>query len=499
MTRPRRLSARAFWGLASWILPLGVVFVVSPKLLHLLGAERFGVLMIALVTPLVASQIDLGIGVAAVRRLAGRFANGRVDGATIMTIFAALLTIGIGSAVIVWFAARPLADVLGFDKALGPDSGRDVVRACAAWMAVSLAAAVPGLVARAAQAVLLITVVQISTTVGLWVGAWALIASSGSLLRVVALGIALTLASAFATAWALRGLIDWRGSWRPRPALLTQDGRFALGMFAAQAAGAVVYQGDRLLVAALGTTAMAGFYALCLNIANKTAAAAVAVNSFVVPHAAGLLSEGQRGATVGLVHALDRAVAALVIPTLVPALLLAEPFFSLWLGEFASHELVMAFRILVVAFALPALAMPISNVLIASGQSGLSARFAWLAVVTLVTGMLLLVPRFGLTGAATAMLLANGTSLIFASAARRVLNVPPSAGRARFRAGLALGCAMQTALLIALAPVATGWLTLVAIGAITWAASYGVRAIVNLLSPEEQQLLRRVIDVVRGV
>jgi hypothetical protein len=58
---------------------------------------------------------------------------------------------------------------------------------------------------------------------------------------------------------------------------------------------------------------------------------------------------------------------------------------------------------------------------------------------------------------------------------------------------------MQTALLIALAPVATGWLTLVAIGAITWAASYGVRAIVNLLSPEEQQLLRRVIDVVRGV
>jgi len=34
------LSARAFWGLASWVLPLGVVFVVSPKLLHLLGAEQ---------------------------------------------------------------------------------------------------------------------------------------------------------------------------------------------------------------------------------------------------------------------------------------------------------------------------------------------------------------------------------------------------------------------------------------------------------------------------
>ena len=54
-------------GPASWVLPLGVVFFVSPKLLHLLGAERFGVLMIALVTPLIASQLDFGITSAAVR------------------------------------------------------------------------------------------------------------------------------------------------------------------------------------------------------------------------------------------------------------------------------------------------------------------------------------------------------------------------------------------------------------------------------------------------
>jgi O-antigen/teichoic acid export membrane protein len=179
--------------------------------------------------------------------------------------------------------------------------------------------------------------------------------------------------------------------------------------------------------------------------------------------------------------------------------MLAEPLFSLWIGEFASRELVMAFRILVVAFALPAFAMPISNVLIASGQSGLSALFAWLAVVTLVIGMLLLVPQFGLIGAATAMLLANGTSLLFASAARRFLNVPPSADRARFRAGLALGCAVQVTLLFILAPNATRWVTLLAIGALAWATSYGVRAIVNLLSPEEERLIRRVVEMSRGV
>ena len=93
MRPPRRLSARAFWGLASWVLPLGVVFVVSPKLLHLLGAERFGVLMIALVTPLVASQLDFGITSAAVRRYAGRFQTGKVDaGTTLFTLFMILLS-----------------------------------------------------------------------------------------------------------------------------------------------------------------------------------------------------------------------------------------------------------------------------------------------------------------------------------------------------------------------------------------------------------------------
>ena len=59
MAGTRRLSTRAFWGLASWALPLAVIFVVSPKLLQILGGDSFGVLMLALVTPLIACQLEL--------------------------------------------------------------------------------------------------------------------------------------------------------------------------------------------------------------------------------------------------------------------------------------------------------------------------------------------------------------------------------------------------------------------------------------------------------
>ena len=70
-----------------------MVFFVSPKLLHLLGAERFGVLMIALVTPLIAAQLDLGITSAAVRRFATQMSTGTVDaGTTLFTLFVCLVS-----------------------------------------------------------------------------------------------------------------------------------------------------------------------------------------------------------------------------------------------------------------------------------------------------------------------------------------------------------------------------------------------------------------------
>ncbi len=68
-----RFSARAFWGLASWLLPLIVVFLLTPRLLHLLGPERFGILMILLVTPVIATQFDFGLALSAVRQFAADF------------------------------------------------------------------------------------------------------------------------------------------------------------------------------------------------------------------------------------------------------------------------------------------------------------------------------------------------------------------------------------------------------------------------------------------
>lgn len=490
--RARRLSVRALWGLASWALPLAVVFAVTPSLLRALGSERFGVLMIILVTPALASQMELGITSSSVRRLAAALATGKVDaGRTLATLTVSLGAIGIVLGAVVWLAAAPLSQWLGFASSLGGDPGAGLIRWCAVWIAVSLITLMPGLLARSAQALVWVTAVQTLGSALLWLSALALIRSGRPLSDVVAVGIGLGVASAGASAMAMRRHIDWSGPFHLDLSLLTADRRFSAGMFASQAASALVYQGDRILISAVGSTAIAGGYAVCANVANKMLAAVVALTSFAFPHAAGLHALGERERLEALVHALDRGVAAVVMPVLLPGWLLAGPFLSLWLGDFGTAELASVFRILWLAFAIPAFAVPVGNMLAAHGNAALAAKFSWLTAIVVICSILVLVPLWGSRGAAVSMLLGMSTSFAFAMAARRTLALRPAPRRGRFWLGIASGLAAQLGLLLVFRASVTGWVPLLLAGVGAVAVFYFVRAIFGLLSPEEEQMLQR--------
>lgn len=491
--RVRRMSVRAFWGLASWALPLAVAFVATPPLLRTLGAERFGVLMIILVTPLVAGQLELGITSSGVRRLAAALALGKVDLRTLATLGAALGAIGVALGAIVWFASDVVARWLGFAAVLGDPQGVQVVRWCAIWAAVSLLTAMPGLLARSAQALVWITAVQTVATALLWLGALALARAGHPLSAVAALGITISVLSACATAVAMRRLVDWSGALSVDPAILAADRRFSAGMFVTQVASTIVYQGDRMLISALASPAAAGMYALCANLANKTLAATVALTSFAFPHATGLQATGDRERLQALVHTLDRSVAVVVMPVLLPGWFLAAPFLSLWLGSFATDDLATVFRLLWLAFLVPAFAIPVGSLLAAQGNAALPARFSWLTVVVVLGSIFVLVPQLGALGGAIAMVLGMSTSLLFSFVARRTLTLKPAPGRARFWAGVAVGLGGQLVLLLSFHGVLTAWWQVLSAAAAALAVFYGLRAIFRLLSPEEEQLLQRLI------
>jgi hypothetical protein len=120
-----------------------------------------------------------------------------------------------------------------------------------------------------------------------------------------------------------------------------------------------------------------------------------------------------------------------------------------------------------------------------------------MSVAIVFGAMMFAVPRFGLIGAATAVLVGQSTSLLFAAKARRMLRIPPDKHRGRFLVGLAVGCAAQTALVLALGPRVTGWLGLLALGGAAWTSFYLVRAVVSALTREEEELLRRLSNATR--
>ena len=481
-----RMSLRAFWGLASWVLPLVVVFLVTPRLLHLLAAERFGILMIVLVTPVIAAQFDLGLASSAVRRLASERRLGRVSVRdTLLPYAIGLCAMGLVFAGLVTNGSGWIADALNFSAALGRDEAGDLVRWCAIWGATGVVSAMPALVARAVQSFAWIAAVQTFATVLLWIGALVLVHYNHPLREVVVLGMLVSVCTAALMAFAVRDAVQWGSTPTSRISISLEDRRFATGMFIAQIASAIVFQADRILVSVLGSPAIAGAYALCINVANKPLAAVVAVTSFAFPHASGLHANAARAELGALLRSLDRAVIVLIFPLMIPGLWLAQSFMKLWLGTYGTPSLALAFQLLLIAFAVAALAVPAGHLLAASGRASLAAKFSCLTAGVVVSAMLALVPPFGLLGAAVAILAGMSTSLVFAAVARRALGLQGHSGRGRFWAGVLLGMTTQAALLFVLAGLVVDWWTLLALGVASWSAFFLVRVIFKMLSSEE--------------
>jgi len=495
-----RLATRAFWGFVGWGMPLIVVFFVTPGLLRALGVEQFGVLMIIFIAPLIAVHLDLGLVTVGMRRVALRLTQGKVDaGGTLASLTLALGAIGVLLSTALVVMSVQVSSALGFNSVLGAGESSTLLRACAAWIVINFLASVPALVARAAQALTWLAATQTLTTAALWLGALLLARGAQPLSYIVTLGLTLSAVSAIATLFAVRRRIDWSGPFRIKRELIVDDAHFAAGTFASQVAGTIVFHGDRVLVSLLGSPAMAGAYALCVNVANKTLAAIVAMTSFAFPHASGLTAPRDRRQFEELSQSLDRAVIVVIAPALALGVLLAEPFLRLWLGEFSSAELVTAFQILWVAFAIPAFAVPMSYLLAASGDANLAARFSILAAIVVLVTMAILIPPLGLAGAAFAMLLGMLVSPVFSLAVRRKLQLPHGSNRARFWLGVGCGLVVELALLVLLVATIDTWVELLLIGVGAWVAFYLTRGTLRLLSVEEMQLVHKLAKTIRNV
>jgi len=489
--RPRQRALKAaLWSLNSYLLPLIVTLVAMPMLYRRLGAAEFGVYTLALLAPAIASNLDLGLASASVRRTAGLLESDpeRTLGTVVASFGVALAGVGVLVGLAILVAAPWLAHSLGFVEVLDAERSRLVLLWCALWAGLTPGLAVPGNLMRAAQQFGPITVVQTAVTVATWGGAIALVMSGAGVVSIVALATIVSLASSvayFALAWPL--LRSARLSLNFAP--VREDLRFSGGLFLMQLASMVAYQIDRIVISALLSPAAAGSYALCANLANKLLFAVSSLTAFAFPRAAAMAASGESTGPSKLLQMLARNLLPLVCATLAPALLLAEPFFRLWLGTAYQPELPRLFQLLWIAFALASVSVPGSHVIIGVGISRLSAIFAWVTALTSLALLVMLLPSWGLLGAGAAAIGAFLSSPVFVWYVHRALGSKRDMELLRMCVGCVLGGLAQTGLLWWFAPGVISWPAFLLAGAASMVLFYLLRLILRLLTSEESRLL----------
>jgi O-antigen/teichoic acid export membrane protein len=196
----------------------------------------------------------------------------------------------------------------------------------------------------------------------------------------------------------------------------------------------------------------------------------------------------------------NRILMTLTIALSVVGVVLAERFLLLWLGANVTPGLVLAFRLLIVAYLMASASVVASNILSGRGNAHRGAWFAALGGVMTVTAGVLLIPRLGVEGAGWAGVIGMSQAVVFDLWMEHDLRAEHpeyAAGQRRPWVGWGVAgvAAGVTAWLVQHA--LAGWFGLLAAGALGIAAFAAAWFGARFASAEERQIAARVLALLK--
>jgi O-antigen/teichoic acid export membrane protein len=478
-----------------WLAPIVVFLVGTPMLVGALGFEGFGVFALAATLVAAGVTIDLGFGALAVRDLARRRHDTeafRRHAAGLHSIFVAL---GATAAVVVWAMSAPIARWLNWDRALAPADAVAAVRWAGLWLGLAFCNAGLASSLRAAERFGALTLLASGTLAAIWGAAVA--AASIGLNAAAAVALAAGIAAVQAVCAAAVQAHSF-GRW-PRlgrwPRFDAGAARFAAAAFLNQSTSLATYHADKAIISGVLGASSAGMYVAAANIANKPLAFVATLASVLFPRIAALEGQGRAFRSARTYLAASRMLAAASTLMAACGLVLAADFIRLWLGDKVPDEVTLAFRILLAAYWLATLSVAPSNALAGQGNMHRGAAFALIGGVVTLALCVLLVPRFGIVGAAVAGLAGMSQAVVFELWAHREAQSRFRLRRLRLRHTLAAlavgGGAAATATALVLRWLPAGWVSLAVAAAAAVAAFVVVWFGLRLAVREERVLLAR--------
>ena len=173
--------------------------------------------------------------------------------------------------------------------------------------------------------------------------------------------------------------------------------RMSSQLLATGVADFVIYSLDRVVLSAFKGSSAVGLYEGPLRVHNLVRLTAGTLSFGVLPAASDYLAKGDTSRARDLLVRGTRYVLALVVPGVVVVMVLAGPILAVWLGpRFATADTAMT--IFVGYWLINANTVVAAGMLVAHGESGWLARYAWAVALACLAASLALTPLLGLDG-----------------------------------------------------------------------------------------------------
>ncbi len=495
MSLTQQTGRNARFNLLAFAYSAAAAFVVIPIVVRHLGAERYGILTLTGTVLGFVSILNLGFGTSLLKFLAEEFASRSRDEAERL-FGASLLLNGV-----IGLIGLLVSTVIGlwFTTAIFNLSSQSVPQARFAFVVAGVGFMIV-MLAKPFTIVLLSTQrydLQAKVSICL-----ATLSATGTIL-VLYMGYGLRALLVFFLAIDLLALLVYVflarrlvGDMAMRPrwhgATFRRMFSFSSFVFIANIGSLFLAEFDRVMIGVLASVTLVAFYAVPIGLASRIYSAVVSLAGVAIPLSSDLFARSDLERVRLLYAHASRFVTLFMLSLSIPTLVFGEKVLRYWIGPEYAERSDVVLRILVVSYMFMALGVVAYNIAVGSGRPQIAATFNGVMALLNVVLVLVLVPRFGITGAAIAYLASTIPLLGFLHVVeRRVLHLSVSPWPSTARR-LAIPTAIQVGVSFALLPLASNLTTLVVMLALSSPVLL-ISYIALVADSEERSLLRNLL------
>lgn len=478
MPAPDRRTAKPNSGLTNSVanvlgllIPLAVFLVVTPAIVRGLGVAHFGVLSLFVTVLTLLTSFDLGLAAGGVRALgAGLHEGGLVRVRTIAReLWTAYLMLGLFAGLALLVFREQFLEIMGLEPALVAGPGSYALPVAVFFGFCSLARSI---VARAMEKFVGLTAIQVAFGTATWIGVAVGVGEGWGLAWALMWWTGMVACSFIVLSWwagRLAGGLDWLPCFRFVE--IRKSLSYNLHAFSGQVTSGATYHADKFLISHFLGAAAVGYYGLASSIASKLLSLVVALAGFVFPRTVRIFAADD---VVGVRQTYIRStryVLLLAWPMLVVAVLLGDAFLRLWVGDVFANMAAELLMLLLVSYFLASMSVVASQIFNGIGNSRVGAFFSALGATTNVIACIVLIPRWGLSGAALASLLSMLQVFGYTHLLHRRLELPDFPFAELWLRLLVVGFIQAGVLWFGQRWLA-GWWSLAALACLGWAIFY---------------------------